>query len=226
MSDVSRIDAYLDHLRVARRLSANTLESYARDLRHLAEFAAGAKRGLDVLTLDDLEAFVRELMTKGYSPRSAARTVASIRGFYQFQQLDRRLQHNPAEDLRAPRAWPSLPKYLSPDEVERLLAAPDTARPAGLRDRALLELLYATGLRVSELVNLRPADVHLQAGYLTCTGKGEKQRVVPIGNEATMWVERYVREARGSLLGSEPRRVSSSTPAAAVRCHGWGSGRS
>lgn len=200
-SDAEAIDSYLDHLRVARRLTPNTLESYARDLGHLARYTAGIGRKLAALTLDDLEAFVRELITKGYSPRSAARTVASIRGFYQFQVLDRRLDVNPADDLRAPRAWPALPKYLSNDEVERLLAAPDVTRPAGLRDRALLELLYATGLRVSELVGLQPADVHLEAGYLTCTGKGDKQRVVPIGKEATDWVQRYIREARLTLLG-------------------------
>jgi integrase/recombinase XerD len=200
MQTAALIDAHLDHLRVARRLAANTLESYARDLTQLARFAAGRDREVTALGRRDLEAFVRELMTGGLSPRSVARVVASVRGFYRFLALDRRVEADPAEDLRAPRAWPSLPKFLSLDEVDRLIAQPDPSTPRGLRDRALIELLYATGLRVSELVGLRPADLNLEAGYLTCTGKGGRQRLVPIGDTAVDWVTRYVGEARPALL--------------------------
>ncbi|MDE3155883.1 MAG: site-specific tyrosine recombinase XerD [Acidobacteriota bacterium] len=199
------IDAYLDHLRVERRLSANTLDSYGRDLRGLGEFAAGRSRSAGALDRHDLEAFVRDLMGRGLSPRSVARTVACVRGFYRFLTLQRRIAANPAEDLTAPRAWPALPKYLTLDEVDRLLAQPDTGTPLGLRDRALLELLYATGLRVSELVTLRAADLNLDEHWLTCTGKGSKQRVVPIGDEAASWVRRYLAGGRPALLG---RRTS------------------
>jgi integrase/recombinase XerD len=146
-------------------------------------------------------------MSEGRSPRSVARAVACYRGFYRFLVIDARLKASPADDLRPPRAWKSLPRYLSVEEVDRLLAQPDVSIPRGLRDRALIELLYATGMRVSELIGLRPGDVNLDASYLTCTGKGDKQRIVPIGDEAGRWVHRYVRDARGVLLGkrSSPR---------------------
>jgi len=201
------IDAYLDHLRVARRRADHTLESYARDLRGLAAFAAANERALESLTRDDLELWIRELMAGGRSPRTVARAVACVRGFYRFLVLDRRLAANPADDVHAPRAWTTLPKFLSLEDVDRLLGQPDVSTPRGVRDRALIEVLYATGLRVSELVNLRPADVNLDAGYLICTGKGEKQRVVPIGAEAVGWVRRYVTEGRPKLAGrrSSPR---------------------
>jgi integrase/recombinase XerD len=127
--------------------------------------------------------------------------VAAVRGFYRHLVVTRHLEASPAADLQVGRAPAALPRYLSLDEVERLLASPDTDAPRGLRDRALIELLYATGLRVSELVGLRLADLNLDAGYLTCTGKGSKQRVVPVGEAATDWVRRYVTEARPALLG-------------------------
>jgi integrase/recombinase XerD len=197
---VDLVDAYLDHLRVERRVAEHTLTSYAHDLVLLAEFAAGREQSLSALAREDLEDFVRELMSGGRSPRSVARMVASVRGFYRFLLLDRRLARNPAEDVRAPRAWPALPRCLTLDEVDALIGQPDVATPLGLRDRALIELLYATGLRVSELVGLRAADLNLEAGYLVCTGKGRKQRLVPIGDEATAWVRRYQLEARPRLV--------------------------
>lgn len=201
------IAAYLDHLRVERRLADHTLESYGRDLAHLAEFAAGRGREIHRFGRQDLEAFVRELMGRGLSPRSVGRAVASVRGFYRFLMLDRRIETNPADDLRAPRAWPALPKFLSLEEVDRLIAQPDTATPRGLRDRALIELLYATGMRVSELVQLRLSDINLEGRHLICTGKGGKQRLIPIGSEAAAWVKRYLRDGRPPLTGprSSPR---------------------
>jgi integrase/recombinase XerD len=206
LMSVTLIDAYLDHLRVVRRLADHTIDSYRRDLTLLGRYAAGTDasgaRPLETLERGDLEAFVRELMGQGYSPRSVARVVACVRGFYKFLLVDRRLTVNPADDLRAPRAWPSLPTSLSVEDVDRLLAAPDVATPRGLRDRALIEVLYATGLRVSELVRLKAADLNLEGGYLTCVGKGSKERIVPIGDEAAGWVTRYLREGRGALLKS------------------------
>ena len=193
--------AYLTHLTVERRLAANSVQSYARDLALLARHAAGSGAAIGALGRTDLEAFVRTLMSEGRSPRSVARAVACIRGFYRFLVVDGRLAANPADDLRPPRAWKVLPRYLSVEEVDRLMAQPDVATPRGLRDRALIELLYATGMRVSELITLRPADLHLDGCYLTCTGKGDKQRIVPIGDEAAAWVSRYIRGARPALLG-------------------------
>jgi integrase/recombinase XerD len=148
-----------------------------------------------------LEDFVSGMMNEGLSPRSVARAVAAIRGFYRFSAVAQHLDVNPADDLRGPRAWPALPKFLSVDEVDLLIRQPDLATARGLRDRALIEVLYATGMRVSELIRLRASDLNLEAGYLTCTGKGSKQRIVPIGDEAAKWVMRYVRDARPVLLG-------------------------
>jgi integrase/recombinase XerD len=200
-TSASFVDAYLTHLTVERRLAANSVESYARDLALLAAFAAGRKRPIASLTRTDLEGFVRDLMAEGRSPRSVARAIACYRGFYRFLVVDGRAKASPAGDLRPPRAWKTLPRYLAVEEVDRLLAQPDVKTPRGLRDRALIELLYATGMRVSELIGLRPADVNLEASYLTCTGKGDKQRIVPVGDEATAWVRRYLRDGRPALLG-------------------------
>ncbi len=194
------VDTYLSHLAVDRRLSPNTVESYARDLTLLGRFAAGADAPIEALDRRSLEAAVRQLMAEGRSPKSVARAVACFRGFYRFLVVAGHLPNNPADDLRAPRAWKTLPKFLSVEEVDKLLEAPDVSEPRGLRDRALIEVLYATGLRVSELVNLKPQDLNLESGYLTTTGKGRKQRLVPLGDEAASWVARYVKDSRPALL--------------------------
>ncbi|MEZ5319649.1 MAG: site-specific tyrosine recombinase XerD [Vicinamibacterales bacterium] len=192
---------YLRHLEVERRMAANTLEAYRRDLLRLAAFAAAREAAVTALTRGDLEEFVRETMTAGLSPASTARLVAAVRGFYRFLRLTGAVAANPADDLQAPRTMPALPRFLSLDDVDRLIAAPDTATPKGLRDRAILEVLYATGLRVSELVGLRLADVRLDEGLVQCLGKGHKERLVPLGDEAAGWIRRYVRDGRPALLG-------------------------
>jgi integrase/recombinase XerD len=204
---VAIVDAYLDHLRVERRLADLTLESYGRDLAALAAFAAGLERAPDALDRHALEAFVREQMSRGLSPRSVARMVASVRGFYRFLVVNRHTDSNAADDLHPPRAWPALPKFLSLEEVDLLIAQPDVTTPLGLRDRAMIELLYATGLRVTELVSVRQADLHLAEHYLTCIGKGSKERIVPIGEQATEWIQTYQAAGRGRLLkgASSPR---------------------
>ena len=194
------IDAYVEYLRDVRRMSPNTLSSYARDLRGLAEFAAAKEQPLEALQRRDLEAFTRQLMTDGLAPRSVARSIACVRGFYKFLVVEKKIPADPAEDLRAPRAWPALPKYLDMEQVDRLLAQPDVSTPRGVRDKALIELLYATGLRVTELLSLKAGDVHLDAGYLTCIGKGDKERIVPFGDAAADWVRRYLAGARPALL--------------------------
>jgi integrase/recombinase XerD len=197
------VDAYLTHLRVERRLADHTLESYGRDLQRLGEFAAALEKPLQAIDRRDLERFVDGLMNEGLSPRSVARTVAAVRGFYRFAVLAQHLHANPADDLQAPRAWPALPKFLGVEEVERLITQPDVATARGLRDRALIEVLYATGLRVSELIHLRASDLNLDAGYLSTTGKGNKQRIVPIGDQAAGWLTKYIRLGRPALLGKQ-----------------------
>ncbi len=196
----SLVDAYLSHLAVERRLSPNTVESYGRDLSQLSAAAAGLGRPIDALDRRALEEVVRQMMGAGQSPRSVARAVACFRGFYRFLVMSGHRPDNPAVDVPAPRAWKTLPKFLSIDEVDLLLGSPDTTQPRGLRDRALIELFYATGLRVSEMVSLRQQDLNLESGYLTTMGKGRKQRMVPIGDEASSWLKRYLEEARPALL--------------------------
>jgi len=200
------LEAHLRHLQAVRRLAPNTLEGYARDLQALAVFAES--RGVEMRELDRtaLDAWVRGLMRTGRAPASVARAIAATRGFFKFLVMDGRLSADPSGELRAPRAFKALPKYLSLEEVDRLVAAPDVDTPTGLRDRAMIELLYATGLRVSELVSLRPQDVRAESSYLSCTGKGGKQRIVPIGDAAKQWLERYLRDARPALIaGAGPR---------------------
>jgi len=198
MSDA--IDAYLGYLRDVRRMAPNTLSNYARDLRALGDFADAKKQGIPELDRRDLEAFTRQLMSTGLAPRSVARTIACVRGFYKFLLVEKKIETDPAEDLRAPRAWPALPKYLDLEQVDKLLAEPDVSTPRGIRDKALIEVLYATGLRVTELLSLKAGDISLAAGYLTCIGKGDKQRIVPLGDSAAGWIRRYAAEARPALL--------------------------
>ena len=214
----ARVDEYLAHLQYERRVSDHTLESYGRDLAEFGRHAAESDRAVERVTRSDLEAFVRALMGEGRSPRSVARAVACVRGFYRFLALHGHVKDNPAVDLQAPRTWKVLPKCLSIEDVDRLLNAPDVTTSRGLRDRALIEVLYATGLRVSELVQLRPQDLHLDSGYLTTMGKGRKQRLVPIGDEAAQWVTKYLQEGRPDLLG---KRTS---PRVFVNARGGGPG--
>jgi integrase/recombinase XerD len=194
------IDTYIDYLRDVRRMSPNTVNSYAHDLAALASYADDKGRAIESLERRDLEAFARHLMTAGLAPRSVARAIACLRGLYKFLLVEKKIAADPAEDLRAPRAWPALPKYLDLEQVDRLLQQPDTSTPRGLRDKALIELLYATGLRVTELLSLKAANINLDAGYLTCIGKGDKERIVPLGDSAADWVRRYIAEGRPALL--------------------------
>jgi integrase/recombinase XerD len=213
LSSAALIDAYLTHLAVERRLATNSIESYARDLDQLSAYADAHARDVRGLDRGELEAFVRAQMSTGRSPRSVARTIAGIRGFYRYLVVDGRLTANPAGDVHAPRAWKTLPKYLSLEEVDTLLTQPDVSIPRGLRDRALIELLYATGLRVSELLSLRPTDINIDAGLVSCTGKGGKERAVPLGDQAADWLKQYVRDARPLLLKrrSSPRLFVNAT---------------
>jgi integrase/recombinase XerD len=195
----SDVVAYLRHLEVERRVSPHTLAAYGRDLARLAGFAAAHDRPVTRLSRPDLEAFVREAMTSGLSATSTARLVAATRGFYRFLRLVGTIDKNPADDLQAPRAVTSLPRFLSLEDIDALLAAASETTPRGLRDRALVEVLYATGLRVSELCHLRLTDLRADEGYLQCFGKGGKQRIVPLGEAAALAVGRYVQEGRSAL---------------------------
>jgi len=206
MSPDSSTDAvanYLRHLEVERRLSPNTLSGYGRDLDRLRAFAEASGRAVTAMERQQLEAFVRDAMAGGLSPTSTARLVASVRGLFLYLRRRGDVPENPAEDLHAPKAFLSLPRFLSTAEVDALLAAPDVSTPGGVRDRALIEVLYATGLRVSELVGLRISDVRLDQGYVQCLGKGSKERIVPLGDIATGWVRRYLADARPAFVSKK-----------------------
>ena len=220
---MSSIDRYLTHLEVERRVSPHTVAAYARDLAVLAAFAGQAGRDVDTLGRADLERLVRTRMGEGRSPRSVGRFVAAVRGYFRFATAVVPLAENPAADVAAPRAWKALPKFLTVDEVDALMAAPDVGTPRGLRDRALLEVLYATGLRVSELLALTPAHVDLESGILTCMGKGRKERVVPFGEEAAAWLGRYLRSGRPALVrrGAASRLFVNARGAALSRMGFW-----
>jgi integrase/recombinase XerD len=189
---------------VERGLAENTLLAYGADFARLRGYAT--RRGLDLLDLgqSDVADFMASLHTAGLSTRSVARAVHSLRGLYRFAVREGRLRDDPMENLRAPRAFKALPRALSMAQVESLLDAPDTKTPLGVRDRAILEVLYAAGLRVSELTSLRPDDVDLDLGVLTCIGKGNKERLVPLGQQARRWVQRYAAEVRGALARTRP----------------------
>ena len=180
-------------------MPANTRLAYARDLARLVAFATRKGLEIETLTRQDLEGLARASMVEGRSASSTARLVSGVRGFYRYLLISGRISGNPADDVQGPRTDQALPRFLAPDEVEALLAAPDVSTPRGLRDRALLEVLYATGLRVTELVKLKLTEVRREEGYLQVTGKGNKERIVPLGETARDWIDRYLREARPAL---------------------------
>jgi len=195
--DVLRL--FLDYLSVEKGLSANTLLSYSRDLRKFFLFldmqkTDWARADESVLTL-----FIHRQSQAGLQARSQARLISALRSFYRFLLLDGLVPRDPTADLTSPKTWLSLPKFLTVDEAARLVLQPDERDLHGLRDRAMLEVLYATGMRVSELVQLRPNDVNLDAGHVILRGKGGKERVVPLGRAAAALTRRYLEEARPQL---------------------------
>lgn len=195
-----RLDLWLDALAFERGLSPQTVSAYRSDLVRLGEWLE-RQQGKDLVTADPaaIAAHLRWLHGREISPRSVRRAMAAMHGFYRDLVEAGELRSDPVENLEAPRLFRRLPKVLSEEEVERLLAAPDVATPAGLRDRAMLELLYATGLRVSELVGLRLPQIDLKGGFLLAFGKGSKERVVPVGEEAERSLARYLAELRPQL---------------------------
>ena len=192
--------AFLHYLSVEKGVSANTLSAYKSDLRKLLRFAGLQKK--DVIALDrlDLIDFVSNLRQSGLGPRSVARALVTVRSFYHYLVWDGHLRRDPSGNLETPRSTRPLPQFLSTEEVERLLESPDVATNSGVRDKAMLEVLYASGLRVSELVSLRLIDVNLDLGFVNAFGKGSKERTVPLGEPATRWVGKYL-AVRNRLLG-------------------------
>lgn len=195
--DVLRL--FLDYLSVEKGLSANTVLSYGRDLRKFLHFLEGQKTAWARADEKTLTTFIHRQSQAGLQARSLARLISTLRSFYKFLLLDGLVPKDPTADLTSPKTWLSLPKFLTVDEVARLVLQPDERDLHGLRDRAMLEVLYATGLRVSELIQLRPSDVNLDDGHVLLRGKGGKERVVPLGRAAAALTRRYLEEARPRL---------------------------
>jgi len=198
-----KVRSFLHFCRAEKGLSINTLEAYRRDLAALGQWLAqpARLRPLTAISLDDLRQYLDDLRRRKLSNRSIARQVTTLRGLFGFLLEEGAIATNPAELLAAPKIGASLPKYLDHERIEELIDAPDTGKPTGLRDHAMLDLLYATGLRVSELIKLRVADLDEYQGVLRVMGKGGKQRLVPIGRTALAAVEEYRSQQREQLLG-------------------------
>ena len=189
------IPTYLAALQAERGASRHTLSAYRCDLTDFMAFL-GRRRGVLAVTPDDVVAYLAELRRRGLRGSSVARRLSSLRGLFRHLVGEGALARDPTEHIERPRLSRPLPKTLSRDVAAALVEAPDSARVRGLRDRALLEMLYATGMRASECLGLRTEDVNLTAGYVICTGKGRKQRLVPLGAEAIAWVRAYLERAR------------------------------
>ena len=199
--------AWLDHLRVERGLSPHTLVAYENDVRKLAAFADARGRTVLELGQAELAEYIAWLRGQGLSPRSQARHVHSARGFYRFAVREGLVEGDPMENLRPPKAFRPLPRCLTAAQIEALLASPRTDGPVGLRDRAMLEVMYATGLRASEVTSLETANVDLELGLVRVFGKGRKERLVPFGREAAQWVRRYLDGVRGRLAKGRSSKV-------------------
>jgi integrase/recombinase XerD len=212
---------YLTYLQVEKGLAGNSLQSYRRDLARLEDWASRAGKRVEELVRTDLRAWIASLSREGLAPTTVSRATSAARGFYRFLMLDGHINRHPAEDLDTPQGVSHLPRFLSEDEMERLLAAPDPATEEGLRDRAILELMYASGLRISELVSLKTADLDLDAGLVSCHGKGSKERRIPIGKSATRWVELYRAARLRRASTHDPRLFVNSLGAPLTRQLVW-----
>lgn len=188
---------FLNFCRIEKGLAAHTLEAYASDLERFSNFVG---ESAELPETETLRAYVDHLYRSGLSGRSVARHLTSLRNFFAYLLREGVIATDPTEHVRNPKQWQTIPKYLNREQVERLIHAPDSGTPRGLRDRAMLELLYASGLRVSELCLLGVGDLNLEMGVVRTTGKGNKQRLVPVGKEAVQWLQKYLQTGRSALL--------------------------
>jgi integrase/recombinase XerD len=198
------VKEFLTYLQVEKGLARLSLESYRRDLDRLQTWANKNGKQISELTRGDLRKWIASLSREGLAPTSIARAVSATRGFFKFLMLDGYIKTHPAEDLDTPQRFSYLPKFLTEDEINRLLAAPDVSTEEGIRDRAVLEIMYATGLRVSELVGLKQNDIDMLAGLVVCHGKGNKERRVPLGKSAIHWLQQYAAVKAGYGKHSSP----------------------
>jgi integrase/recombinase XerD len=197
----AQIRSFLNYLRVEKGLSDNTLFAYQRDMMKFAEFVTKQKLTLGLVERAHVVDFLRSLYLKKLDSRSVARHLVTIRHFFRFCFAEGLIQEDPAANVQSPKFRQSLPEFLSLAEVDRLLAQPDANSRLGLRDKAMIELLYSTGLRVSELCGLKTQDIQMELGCLRCIGKGNKERLVPVGKRALQVVQEYITKSRPQILG-------------------------
>ena len=194
------IVSFMNYIKVEKGLAANTLAAYDRDLRKFEAFAEKRGLSLEGVSRDHVVDFLSDLYRRGLDSRSVARHLASLRNFFRFALTEEVLSADPTLNLESPKTRRTLPVYLRMEDVDRLLEQPDAATPFGLRDRAMLEVLYSTGLRVSELVNLKVSDLEMRMGCLRCIGKGDKERLVPVGKKALAALQAYLGKSRAQFL--------------------------
>ncbi|MGA2740805.1 MAG: site-specific tyrosine recombinase XerD [Bryobacteraceae bacterium] len=197
--------AFLTFCRIEKGLAANSIEAYQTDLRKFVEFAASQCGGA-IPDAEGVRDYLDSLYGAGLGSRSVARHLSTLRSFYTFLLREGRIARDPTEHLGAPRQWQTIPKFLNPEEIEQISQSPDASRTLGLRDHAMIELLYATGLRVSELCSLAIADLNQDLGVLRATGKGRKQRMIPVGKAALEAVRTYLETGRPAILKGRPSR--------------------
>jgi integrase/recombinase XerD len=196
------VSQFLDYVRVEKGLAANSISSYGRDLARFAAYAQRHAEPLERMTREDVRDYLASLYRGGLSARSVARHLVSLKNFFRFLVREGRVRLDPTAEIDAPQVGRSLPKFLSTGEVDALLGQPHDSAPAGMRDRAMLEMLYATGMRVSELIRLRAEDLDANLGVVRCRGKGGKERLIPVGKAALRAVEAYERQGRAKLAGN------------------------
>ena len=194
------INAYGRYLRIERGLSDNTITSYQRDLREYSHFLETNEiHAFGDVTKPDVLLYLQFLNEEKLATASIGRMITSLRKFHQYLKQEGLIENDPMVTIQLPKKQQKLPKVLSMDEIERLMAAPDVKTVLGLRDRAILELLYATGLRVSELIHITMSEIHLDIGFIQTIGKGDKERIVPLGEEAAFWISEYLSDSRPAL---------------------------
>ncbi len=202
MKNEEILKEYFSYLKLEKGLSSNTVESYGRDLY---KFFTLTDKDYDKIEEKDISEYIIKLIADGISHRSVARNISALKSFFRYLQYTGRIKTNPLSFISQPKLWKNLPEYLTVEEVEKLLELPDVSKRGGLRDKSIIELMYSTGIRVSELVNLKVDKVNLDMDFITVSGKGNKERIVPFGDEAKRWLEKYLKEGREKFL---KRRVS------------------
>lgn len=197
------LDQFIDFLEVERGVSLNTIQSYRRDIEKFIRYAQAKKKDISSISREELMSFLVQLKKDGLAATSIARNLASLKTFWKFLAMERIVPENVAAVIETPKTWKTIPDVLNRQEVEKLLGAPSRKGLTGPRDKAILELMYATGLRVSEVKDLKKANVNLEAGFVKCSGKGGKERVVPLGKVAKEAIERYIATSRKKLLSKK-----------------------